>query len=226
MTIYLSGCSTAKYVAEIVKEGVDEYTREPYVASGLEALPLDDFYVYENGEVIWNTDDMNLISDELAFSFDEPYAGHNSLYEGEPYDFRGRDITTKRGVRVGDSIEAVVEAYEGIEFCINGDVDEVEPSIEFGLSVSDVAEEIHKSKGRRVVGSWTYVMKDGSTLTSTGVLAYFDEIGMGAERKRKAAILENCDHIYILSFAVEKNHIVHIGIKDHMPFWDGAYFIG
>ncbi|MDL2238509.1 hypothetical protein LJC56_11920, partial [Christensenellaceae bacterium OttesenSCG-928-K19] len=87
------------------------------IASGLAALASrDEFAVYEDGEQILTLEEIEM-TDWPRFIFAAPYSEYYwSKYLGTPFDFREQNITTKRGIKIGSSMEDIVAAYSGIEF--------------------------------------------------------------------------------------------------------------
>ncbi len=63
-------------------------------------LKLDDFGIYEDGELVLESTDLE--------------SGLTSFDTLQNYDFEGRVLETKRGIKIGSSAREVAEAYKGI----------------------------------------------------------------------------------------------------------------
>ena len=75
---------------------------------------MDEFGVYEDGKAILMPEEMGDGMDR-GITFNKPYSEYfGEYYTGKEYDFRGRDITTKRGIGIGSTMEEVIEAYPDI----------------------------------------------------------------------------------------------------------------
>ena len=63
-------------------------------------LSLDDFNIYENGNIVMKSTDLE--------------SGSTYYSALQTDDFKGRALETKRGIKIGSSAREVAEAYKGI----------------------------------------------------------------------------------------------------------------
>ena len=205
----LVGCGALSGIASVFTGNGD---RDYYVTDpSLHVLEdMDEFGVYEDGKAILMPEEMG----GGGFLFDEPHSGRYSedynYYLGKEYDFRGRDITTKRGIGIGSTMEEVIEAYPDIAFSLKPDGGGT-PYI-FDLSPAQVEYRIRDYEDEeQYFIIQRHELKDGELLSSAGYCDYIHENGLhgGYVFANQEEYFES---IWTISFTVEDGVITHIGI--------------
>ena len=171
---------------------------------------MDEFGVYEDGKAILMPEEMGDGMD-IGITFNKPYSEYfGEYYTGKEYDFRGRDITTKRGIGIGSTMEEVIEAYPDIAFLLFSE-DTGDQNI-FDLSPAQVEYRIrdHEDK-EQYFKTVRFKTKDGELLSSAGYCDYIHENGLhgGYVFANQEEYFES---IWEISFTVKDGVITHIGI--------------
>ena len=136
---------------------------------------MDEFGVYEDGKAILTAEEME---NGGGFNFGNPYSEYfGGSYTGEPYDFRGRNITTKRGIGIGSTMEEVIEAYPDVACILAPDKTKSTPDNApyiFDISPAQVEYRIRDYEDEEpYFRIERYETKDGELLSSAG---YYDYI--------------------------------------------------
>lgn len=214
----LAGCGLIEPLADLGKDSVKLVKNlagikdPPYYTldENLRPLDADDFDVYEDGKAILVTEEMS------GCYFNEPYSEQlGEKYTGEPYDLRGRDITTKRGIRIGSTMEEVEQAYGGVGFA-TPDEDPEKVNV-FDIPIEEVAERAKKAKKDEEVYFYTkrYITKDGQVLTTAGYHNYVRENNLVGEYvgTHKDEFL---DSAWIMAFRVKNDVITAIAVSNDL----------
>ena len=136
---------------------------------------MDEFGVYEDGKAILTAEEME---NGGGFNFGNPYSEYfGGSYTGEPYDFRGRNITTKRGIGIGSTMEEVIEAYPDIAIGLQRENGELPYICDISAAqaeyrIRDYEDEEPYFKIER------YETRDGELLSTAGFLAYVYDNGL------------------------------------------------
>ncbi|MBC5648271.1 hypothetical protein [Christensenella tenuis] len=137
---------------------------------------MDEFGVYEDGKAILTAEEIG--EGGCGFGFNIPYSDAlGERYAGKEYDFRGRNITTKRGIGIGSTMEEVIEAYPDTACILAPDVkkstSDNAPYI-FDVSPAQVEYRIRDYEDEEpYFRIERYETKDGELLSSAG---YYDYI--------------------------------------------------
>ena len=213
----LAGCGLAKETGKLVKDVtklVKGFTEgeEPYYTLDPNLKPpnVDDLNVYEDGKAILTTNKMG----NTGFFFSKPYSEYQGDgYMGEPYDFQGHDLKTKRGIGVGSTIDEVAEAYADIGFALlmKEGVDT------FDISIEEIRDIVNKAKRDEETTFYTerYITKDGQILTTAGVHQYIKENHLGGVEVF-THLDEYFDEAWSMWFYVENRVVTKIGINDDL----------
>ncbi|WP_353422904.1 hypothetical protein [Christensenella massiliensis] len=171
---------------------------------------MDEFGVYEDGKAILMPEEMGDGMD-IGITFNKPYSEYfGEYYTGKEYDFRGRDITTKRGIGIGSTMEEVIEAYPDIAFLLFSE-DAGDQNI-FDLSPAQVEYRIRDYEDEeQYFIIQRYELKDGELLSGAGYCDYIHENGLhgGYVFANQEEYFES---IWEISFTVKDGVITHIGI--------------
>ena len=171
---------------------------------------MDEFGVYEDGKAILMPEEMGDGMD-IGITFNEPYSEYfGKYYTGKEYDFRGRDITTKRGIGIGSTMEEVIEAYPDIAIGLsreNGELpyicDISAAQTEYRIREYETEEQYFKIE--------RYETRDGELLSTAGFLAYVYDNGLSGVYVVNH-LEEYFKSIWTISFTVEDGVITHIEI--------------
>ena len=171
---------------------------------------MDEFGVYEDGKAILMPEEMG----GGGFLFDEPHSGRYSEdynYLGKEYDFRGRDITTKRGIGIGSTMEEVIEAYPDVAIGLRRENGELPYICDISAAqaeyrIRDYEDEEPYFKIER------YETRDGELLSTAGFLAYVYDNGLSGNYVVNH-MEEYFESIWTISFTVKDGVITHIGIS-------------
>ena len=208
LCLSLAGCGMLGSLAGLLKNGDRDYI----VDDSLRPPEEDDFNVYEGGRLVFSTEDMI-----VGFNFKAPYAENlKEEYTGEPYDFRGREIETKRGIHIGSTMEEVVEAYGGTAFALPCKGPDDYYTV-FDISVEEVARELKKGKKGEEQSFYTerYVTKEGEALTIAGTHDFvYDNHYSGLEVFTH--LDEYYDSAWSLWFHVTDGVITGIGVSNDL----------
>ncbi len=172
---------------------------------------MDEFGVYEDGKAILTAEEMGKGG---GINFNEPYSSYYDKYIGKEYDFRGRNITTKRGIGIGSTMEEVIEAYPDIAFLLFSE-DAGDQNI-FDLSPAQVEYRIRDYEDEeQYFETVRFKTKDGELLSSAGYCDYIHENGLhgGYVFANQEEYFES---IWEISFNVKDGVITHIGIWDEL----------
>ncbi|MDL2238507.1 hypothetical protein LJC56_11910 [Christensenellaceae bacterium OttesenSCG-928-K19] len=190
----------------------------------LEALrDKSEFAVYEDGEQILTLEEIEM-TDWAQFFFASPYSEyHGDDYVGNSYDYRGRDITTKRGIKIGSSMEDVVAAYTGIEFYqAEFDGDEFVYEIRTVEQVAEAEQRLREESGYEGYNDYqktvwfhtdTYFLHDGSALSVSAFNERVKEEGWDYYNMQRN-MDEYMDAFYELRFAVMEGAVTEISLLD------------
>ena len=209
----LVGCGALSGIASVFTGNGD---RDYYVTDpSLHVLEdMDEFGVYEDGKAILMPEEMGDGMD-IGITFNKPYSEYfGEYYTGKEYDFRGRDITTKRGIGIGSTMEEVIEAYPDIAFSLRPDGGGT-PYI-FDLSPAQVEYRIRDYEDEeQYFIIQRHELKDGELLSSAGYCDYIHENGLhgGYVFANQEEYFES---IWEISFTVKDGVITHIGIWDEL----------
>ena len=172
----LVGCGALSGIASVFTGNGD---RDYYVTDpSLHVLEdMDEFGVYEDGKAILMPEEMGDGMD-IGIAFNKPYSGYfGKYYTGKEYDFRGRDITTKRGIGIGSTMEEVIEAYPDVACILAPDKTKSTPDNApyiFDISPAQVEYRIRDYEDEEpYFRIERYETKDGELLSSAG---YYDYI--------------------------------------------------
>ena len=136
---------------------------------------MDEFGVYEDGKAILTAEEME---NGGGFNFGNPYSEYfGGSYTGEPYDFRGRNITTKRGIGIGSTMEEVIEAYPDVAIGLQRENGELPYICDISAAqaeyrIRDYEDEEPYFKIDR------HETRDGEILSTAGFLAYVYDNGL------------------------------------------------
>ncbi|MEA4854422.1 MAG: hypothetical protein VB082_09145, partial [Christensenella sp.] len=208
MCMGLAGCSVVKDVAELVRELTNteerNYVRDP----SLKALPdLSEFDVYEDGKPVLTTEEMS-----EGFNFTKLKSTLLvEKYTGKEYDFSGRELSTKRGIHIGSTMEEVVEAYPDIAFALFAEK-AGEPNV-FDISAAQVEEQIKNSKEEKWFFTSRYVTKEGEVLTEAGFCDFIYDNNLNGNYVVNN-MNEYFDQYWELTFHVKDGIITVIKIAD------------
>ena len=205
----LVGCGALSGIASVFTGNGD---RDYYVTDpSLHVLEdMDEFGVYEDGKAILRPEEMG----GGGFLFDEPHSGRYSEdynYLGKEYDFRGRDITTKRGIGIGSTMEEVIEAYPDVAIGLRRENGELPYICDISAAqaeyrIRDYEDEEPYFKIER------YETRDGELLSTAGFLAYVYDNGLSGNYVVNH-MEEYFESIWTISFTVKDGVITHIGIS-------------
>ncbi|MEA4854739.1 MAG: hypothetical protein VB082_10780, partial [Christensenella sp.] len=210
MCMGLAGCSVVKDVAELVRELTNteerNYVRDP----SLKALPdLSEFDVYEDGKPVLTTEEMG-----EGFSFNEPYSSHfGEGYLGIEYDFSGRELSTKRGIHIGSTMEEVVEAYPDIAFKLFPE--KAGGQSTFDISAAQVEKMVSKREGEQFFYTERYDTKEGEVLTEAGFCDFIYDNNLNGNY-----VVNNMNEYFdqqrSINLHVENGVIVELGISNSL----------
>ncbi len=170
---------------------------------------MDEFGVYEDGKAILTAEEME---NGGGFNFGNPYSEYfGGSYTGEPYDFRGRNITTKRGIGIGSTMEEVIEAYPDVAIGLRRENGELPYICDISAAqaeyrIRDYEDEEPYFKIER------YETRDGELLSTAGFLAYVYDNGLSGNYVVNH-MEEYFESIWTISFTVKDGVITHIGIS-------------
>jgi hypothetical protein len=175
---------------------------------------MDEFGVYEDGKAILMPEEMGDGMDR-GITFNEPYSGYfGEYYTGKEYDFRGRNITTKRGIGIGSTMEEVIEAYPDVAIGLqreNGELpyicDISAAQAEYRIREYETEEQYFRIERHET--------KDGELLSTAGFLAYVYDNGLSGNYVVNH-MEEYFDSALRISFMVEDGIITNIGIWDDL----------
>ena len=205
----LVGCGALSGIASVFTGNGD---RDYYVTDpSLHVLEdMDEFGVYEDGKAILMPEEMGDGMD-IGIAFNKPYSGYfGKYYTGKEYDFRGRDITTKRGIGIGSTMEEVIEAYPDVAIGLRRENGELPYICDISAAqaeyrIRDYEDEEPYFKIER------YETRDGELLSTAGFLAYVYDNGLSGNYVVNH-MEEYFESIWTISFTVKDGVITHIGI--------------
>ena len=176
---------------------------------------MDEFGVYEDGKAILMPEEMGDGMD-IGIAFNKPYSGYfGKYYTGKEYDFRGRDITTKRGIGFGSTMEEVIEAYPDVACILAPDKTKSTPDNApyiFDISPAQVEYRIRDYEDEEPYFKIErYETRDGELLSTAGFLAYVYDNGLSGNYVVNH-MEEYFESIWTISFTVKDGVITHIGI--------------
>ncbi len=171
---------------------------------------MEEFGVYEDGKAILMPEEMGDGMDR-GITFNKPYSEYfGEYYTGKEYDFRGRDITTKRGIGIGSTMEEVIEAYPDIAIGLqreNGELpyicDISAAQAEYRIREYETEEQYFRIERHET--------RDGELLSSAGYYDYIYDNDLSRYYVYDHEE-EYFKSIWTISFTVEDGVITHIGI--------------
>ena len=170
---------------------------------------IDEFGVYEDGKAILTVEEME---NGGGFNFGNPYSEYfGESYTGEPYDFRGRNITTKRGIGIGSTMEEVIEAYPDVAIGLQRENGELPYICDISAAqaeyrIRDYEDEEPYFKIER------YETKDGELLSTAGFLAYVFDNGLSGNYVVNH-MEEYFESRWVLNFHIKDGVVSMLGIS-------------
>lgn len=197
LCVVAGGCSDETLLVQ------EENMEEPYPVDVEKTSTLleDDYYIYENEKAVMALSDYNESS--IFFSNLSIY---NEDHE-KVIDFEDREITTKRGIKIGSTIREFASAYEYSEIQLV-DQDLVTTANEFLANMNS-----YDLGDKYIITISTYCTLDGQTLCRTEWEQYAHDNGIDL----KDYVLnpsKYCEKAFRIDFIVEDNMISNILLTD------------
>lgn len=162
-------------------------------------LAVDEFNIYENNKMIATPEEFTVHSFSIA------------IKEGGNY--AGRDITSKRGIKIGSTVRELAEAYKGVPALISvSGSTEVSKNIPYNEFLEKNSDELSNKE----YGVWynTYII-DNKTYDTDAFEAFLEEKGIdtieylknGDQYKKEYKISS-----YTITFYIKENIVTDIQI--------------